>query len=163
MGRVGRPHGTEGAFHVTRPTEKWELLNSGRSLLVGGREAVVERRGGTSARPLLKLRGVESRAAAEDLRGSELEVERAEWGALAEGEYLAADLESLEVMDGQRIVGRVREVLFLPSVEALEVERPGGAMLLVPLVSDAIRRIDLAAGRVDVDLGFLDAGEAGSP
>jgi 16S rRNA processing protein RimM len=45
----------------------------------------------------------------------------------------------------------------LPSVEVLEVIREGGEELLVPMVADAVRSIDVAARRVDVDLGFLGA------
>jgi 16S rRNA processing protein RimM len=43
----------------------------------------------------------------------------------------------------------------LPSCEALEVVRPGGGDLLVPMVRDAIRSVDVAARRIDVDLSFL--------
>jgi 16S rRNA processing protein RimM len=48
-------------------------------------------------------------------------------------------------------------MLELPSVEVLEVERDGGEELLVPMVGDAVRSIDVEARRVDVDLGFLGA------
>ena len=43
----------------------------------------------------------------------------------------------------------------LPSCEVLEVARPGSADLLVPLVRDAIRMIDVEERRIDVDLAFL--------
>ncbi len=46
----------------------------------------------------------------------------------------------------------------LPSCEVLRVQRAGGGELLVPLVTDAVRSIDVAARRVDIDLAFL--GEA---
>ena len=59
--------------------------------------------------------------------------------------------------DGERAVGTVRRMLELPSVEVLEVERADGSELLVPMVGDAIRALDVAGRRVDVDLGFLDA------
>ena len=45
----------------------------------------------------------------------------------------------------------------LPSVEVLEVVREDGEELLVPMVGDAIRSIDMHARRIDVDLGFLGA------
>jgi 16S rRNA processing protein RimM len=61
------------------------------------------------------------------------------------------------VTDGERAVGTVRRMIELPSVEALEVVRDGGEELLVPMVGDAVRSIDVAARRVDVDLGFLGA------
>jgi 16S rRNA processing protein RimM len=58
-------------------------------------------------------------------------------------------------VDGERELGRVRRLVPLPSCEALEVERVGAPDLLVPLVRDAVRTVDVAAGRIDVDSGFL--------
>jgi 16S rRNA processing protein RimM len=53
-------------------------------------------------------------------------------------------------------VGTVRRLVPLPSCEALEVERSdGGEDLLVPLVRDAVREVDVAARRVEIDLSFL--------
>ena len=43
----------------------------------------------------------------------------------------------------------------LPSVEILEVDRVDGSELLVPLVRDCIRSIDIEARRIDIDLEFL--------
>jgi 16S rRNA processing protein RimM len=59
------------------------------------------------------------------------------------------------VVDGDVAIGFVRRMRALPSVEVLDVDRPGGSELLVPLVRDCIRSIDLVAKRIDVDLGFL--------
>jgi 16S rRNA processing protein RimM len=49
----------------------------------------------------------------------------------------------------------VRRLLALPSCEVLEVERGGAPDLLVPLVRDAVRSVDVAARRIDVDSAFL--------
>ena len=40
-------------------------------------------------------------------------------------------------------------------VPGAEVDRADGSELLVPMVRDAIRSIDVAARRIDVDMGFL--------
>ena len=61
-------------------------------------------------------------------------------------------------MDGERDVGVVARVLPLPANEVLEVRREGSRDLLVPLVRDAVRAVDVEARVVDVDLAFL--GEA---
>jgi ribosomal 30S subunit maturation factor RimM len=59
-------------------------------------------------------------------------------------------------MDGERRVGAVRRLVALPSVEVLEVKRDdGGGELLVPLVRDAVRDVDVERKRIDVDLRFL--------
>ena len=141
-GSVGRPHGLDGSFHVTRPTEE---LAVGTEVEVGGRRAVVERRAGTPERPIVRLAGVADRSGAEALRGETLLVPV---GELAEGEYLTEDLVGCEVPG----LGRVTRVLALPSCEVLEV---GDDALLVPLVSDAVRRIDLDERVIEVDRGFL--------
>ena len=95
------------------------------------------------------------RGAAESLRGSALLVERAEAPVLGEDEWYAEDLEGCLVVDGDRSLGRVRRLLALPSCEVLEVERGGAPDLLVPLVRDAVRSVDVAARRIDVDSAFL--------
>jgi 16S rRNA processing protein RimM len=111
----------------------------------------VERLEGTSAKPLVRLKGVTTRAAAEALRGEPILVSRDVVG-LEEGEYWAEDLVGLAVVDGEREVGVVERVRALPSCEVLVVGE-----LLIPLIDDAVRDIDVAGGRIDVDLGFLDA------
>jgi 16S rRNA processing protein RimM len=77
---------------------------------------------------------------------------------LSDDEYWASDLEGCAVFDGDVAVGYVRRMSALPSVEVLEVDRADGSELLVPLVRDCIRSIDVAARRIDVDLGFLGEG-----
>jgi ribosomal 30S subunit maturation factor RimM len=60
------------------------------------------------------------------------------------------------VMDGEQQIGRVTDVLLLPSADALEVELVGGDKVLVPLVRDAVRSVEQTRGRVDVDMTFLE-------
>jgi 16S rRNA processing protein RimM len=155
-GRVGRPHGLDGSFHVTRPRPA--LLTRGVTVHVAGAEAEVVRRAGTDNRPILRVSGVEDREAAERLRGEELLVARSAAPALAEGEWWAEDLEGCVVTDGAVAVGHVRRMVALPSCEALEVERAGGGELLVPLVRDAVREVDVEGRRIDVDVAFLGEG-----
>jgi 16S rRNA processing protein RimM len=153
-GRVGRPHGLDGSFYVTRPQPA--LLAAGRTVLVGGREEEIVRRAGTDARPIVRLAGCDDRTAAEALRGAELHVPRAEAPALEEDEWWPEELEGCRVFDGRREIGVVRALRAMPSCELLEVERArGGGELLVPLIRDAVRAVDVAARRIDVDLAFL--------
>jgi 16S rRNA processing protein RimM len=155
-GRVGRPHGLDGSFHVTHP--RGQLLAVGTNVRVGDVEAEIVRRAGTEERPIVRLAGYDDRRAAEALRGRDLLVHRDHAPALGEDEWYAEDLAGCRVVDGDVDVGHVRRLLALPSCEALEVERVGRDDLLVPLVRDAVRAVDVAAGVVDVDLVFL--GEA---
>ena len=149
-GRVGRPHGLDGSFHVVGADP--ELVRE--AYWVDGAVRKVARRAGTSDNPILRLDGSSSRDDAEALRGLELLVPRAEVD-LGADEYWASDLEGCEVVDGGVSIGFVRRMSALPSCEVLEVDRPDGSELLVPMVRDAIRSIDVAARRIDVDMEFL--------
>jgi 16S rRNA processing protein RimM len=156
IGIAGRPHGNDGAFVVVEPTERLELLEPGRTVMVGDRRLDVASRRGTAERPLLKLDGVNGRAAAQELRGQPITVPRSAV-PLGEGEFLVDDLVGCEAYDGRQRIGIVRDVLLLPAADVLEVEREGEAPLLVPLVGDAIRSIDTEQRRVEIDRAFLDA------
>jgi 16S rRNA processing protein RimM len=148
VGRVGRPHGLDGSFYVLEPAP--ELPATGG--MVSGRRIV--RRAGTSEKPILRLEGSTSREDAQALSGRVLTIPRDD-GMLADDEFWASDLEGCAVVDGDTAVGFVRTMLALPSVEVLEVDRVDGSELLVPMVRDCIRSIDLEGRRIEIDLGFL--------
>jgi len=148
-GRVGRPHGLDGSFHVTRP--RGVLLTLGGSVRVGADVHEIVRRAGTEDRPILRLRGIDDRAGIEALREADLLVERADAPALPEGEYWSEDLEGCTVLTPQgEELGVVRTMRALPSCEVLEV-----GDLLVPMVGDAVVSIDVGERRIVVDPEFL--------
>ncbi len=154
-GRVGRPHGLDGSFYVTRARSR--LLRVDAAVTVAGRSATIVRRAGTEQRPIVRIDGVEDRAAAEALRGMELTVEGERAPTLEEGEWWAHELEGCAVLDGERLLGTVTRLIELPSCEALEVRPPeGGEVVLVPMVADAVRTVDPQQRRIDVNLDFLD-------
>lgn len=156
-GRVGRAHGLDGSFYVTSPRP--QLLVLGTSVTVAGRRAEIVRRAGTERRPIVRLEGVEDRAAADALRGMALTVKEREAPTLAAGEWWAHELEGCSVVDGERLIGTVSRMIELPSCEALEVRREqNGEPLVVPMVKDAIRRMAVEERRIEVDMGFLGEG-----
>jgi len=168
-GRVGRAHGLDGSFYVTGARPR--LLELGTAVTIAGRTTAIVRRAGTDQRPIVRVQGVIDRDGAQALRGQTLTVAAADAPRLGEGEWWAHELEGCTVLDGQRQIGTVLRMLELPSCEALEVRReitgssPDGSRpteshppepLLVPMVSDAIRHVDIAARRIDVNMSFLE-------
>lgn len=144
IGRVGKPHGIDGTFHVE---DAAHALSLGTLVWVSGRQARVERRAGSEQSPLVRVGGVSSREAAADLRGAELAVTLGD-APLEEGEWLTEDLVGCTV-DG---LGRVRRVIAAPSCDLLEV---GEGCVLVPFIRDAIRSVDPVSRRIEVDRRFL--------
>ena len=153
-GRVGRPHGLDGHFHVTSPTPP--LLSVGTPVRIGDVDTEIVARKGTEDAPILRVAAASDRSAAVALRGEELVVERADAPVLDEDEYWAEDLVGCRVIAGERVLGSVVRLLALPSCEALEVQRPGEGDLLVPLVGDAVRAVDVSRSRIDIDLAFVE-------
>jgi 16S rRNA processing protein RimM len=139
-GMIGRPHGLDGSFHVERPMQP---LEAGTVVDVAGARRRVERADGTEQRPLIRLEGVATREAAADLRGELLLVE----DTLAGDEWLAEDLVGCRV-EG---LGTVQRVIDSPSCDLLELE--GGE--LVPLIADAVERVDVERRTIEVDRRFL--------
>jgi 16S rRNA processing protein RimM len=142
-GRVGRPHGLDGAFKVL---DAVHALAVGTVVTVGEREVSVRSRRGTDAQPIVALKGVRSREDAAALGGQLLLVSEPD-APLGEGEWLAEDLVGCEV-EG---LGPVVRVMDGPSCDVLEV----GEGTLVPLVSDAVLEVDTDRRRIRVDRAFL--------
>jgi len=136
-GRVGKPHGLDGSFYVERPRHE---LPEGAEVTLAGHAHRIVRRAGTDERPLIRLAGVEDPGA---LGGELLLVE----DELGQGEWLASDLVGLSVPG----LGKVAQVIDAPSCSVLELEDG----TLIPLVSDAVRSVDLDAGEIEVDRDFL--------
>jgi 16S rRNA processing protein RimM len=123
---------------------------------IGGSSRRITRRAGLDSRPIIAIEGCHDRPAAQALHGQELLVAREGAPGLSEDEWWAEDLQGCSVRDGERSVGRVARLLALPSVDVLEVTGTGGEVeLLVPLVEDAVRSVDVERKVIDIDLRFL--------
>ena len=148
VGRVGRPHGLDGAFFVEDASGREHVFAPGATLFAGGEPAtVVASRHGSGGRPVIRLdRHVE--------RGAELAVERATLPQLDDAdEFYVFQLVGLSVeQEDGRLLGRVREVLEYPGNDVLELD--SGASL--PLVEACVRQVDLPGGRIVVAVGFAD-------
>jgi 16S rRNA processing protein RimM len=86
-------------------------------------------------------------------RGADLTIRREDLEPLPADAYYVADLIGLDVIDadGTR-VGAVRDVLPGPANDALELDTG----LLLPLVEDCIREVDLSSRTVLLNPGYTD-------
>jgi 16S rRNA processing protein RimM len=147
VGRVGKPHGLEGAFVVEHASDDLDRYAEGTSLQVDGEPATIVESKRAGGRPVIRLdREVE--------RGAELAVDRADLPPPEEGEYYVFQLVGLDVEEeGGRRLGRVVEVSSTPANDVLELD--GG--LALPLVDACVQEVDLDAGRILVRRGFAGA------
>ena len=155
LGRVAGPHGVQGWLRVRSFTEMRETLLGFPRWMLGGTSGWIEygllegRVHGDGL--LVRLEGIADRDAAAALRGSEVAVWRAQLPALQEGEYYWSDLEGLNVFTVDGVALGVVERLFETGANDVMVVR-GDRERLIPFVMDAVvRRIDRAAGCIEVD------------
>lgn len=130
-----------------------ESLSRHQKLYVGGaeRRLLAVRDSGKTA--VARFEGIGDRSAAEALRGSLIEVDRAALPALGEGEYYHADLIGLPAVDGQGAdFGIVAAVENYGAGDLLEIELPDGKRSLIPFRAGIA---DLEDGRIVLDAEFL--------
>jgi 16S rRNA processing protein RimM len=146
IGRVGRPHGLDGAFFVEHPSDDKRWWKTGARFLAGGEPVEVVGHRTSSGRPVIKLdRSI--------VRGALLEVERDELPPTGEDEYYTFELIGLEVVEENgRVLGTVADVLPGVANDVLELDTG----VLLPMIEDCVRTVDLDGARVVVAVGFAD-------
>jgi 16S rRNA processing protein RimM len=147
IGKVGKPHGIDGAFFIEQPSADDRWWKVGSTFLVGGAEVEVVAARRSSGRPIVKLdRPVE--------RGALIEVERDALPPTEEDEYYAFELVGLPVVEENgRELGSVKAVTTGVANDVLELD----SGVLLPMIEDCVRDVDLTGGRIVVAAGFAEA------
>ncbi|WP_320065245.1 ribosome maturation factor RimM [Micromonospora sp. RTGN7] len=180
VGRIGKPHGLRGEVTVEVRTDEPEARFAPGSVLStepGARppanpapglgvpfevpaELTVESARWHQERMLVVFEGILERDVAEALRGTLLGVDSADVAPPEDPEeFHDHDLVGLAVVTptGERL-GEVAAIDHAPASDLLVLRRPEGRTALIPFVKAIVSEVDLAGGRVVVDLppGLLD-------
>lgn len=164
-GRIERAHGVRGLVRVeVRTDDPDRRFAPGARLLTepDRGEVVVASAAPHGGRLLVGFAGVTGREAAEALRGTLLVVDVPDDAVPDDPEeFWDHQLTGLTVVrtDGTA-VGTVADVLHLPGQDCLAVRRGDGSEVLVPFVAAIVPTVDVAGGRLVVDLppGLVDEG-----
>lgn len=165
VGLIERPVGLKGELKARPLTDFPERFAPGADVFIDGERRTISKSRWQKDRVYLRLDGVDGRAAAEALRDLLMEVPDGDRpGALGEDAWYIDEIEGLrvETVDGGHL-GAVTEVLQTGANDVYVVSREGGPEVLVPALRDVVREVDLAAGRMLVDLpdGLLPAQRPG--
>ena len=154
VGRVIRPHGSDGALRVQSLSDNPARFRIGSSLTVAGEtRAIADFRELPGGYALLRLNGLENVDAVRSLAGQWLVAPADPVPDLPPGEYYHYQLVGLTVVTDQgEDLGALQEVLVTGSNDVYVVRSTSGDEILLPAVSQVIKQVDLPAGRMLVHL-----------
>ena len=153
LAAVAGAHGVRGEVKLKLFGDGTDSLAKASKLTVGGELLKLREIRPGNKTAVARFEGVNSREAAEALRGSLVEIDRDALAPLGPGEYYHADLIGLPCVDGDGVpVGAVAAIEDFGAGELLDVEKPDGKRSLIPF-RDGIA--DLAGGKIVLDPDFL--------
>ena len=153
LAAVAGAHGIKGEVRLKLFSDSSESLARHSGLFVGGapRRLIGVRDAGKFA--IARFEGIGDRTAAEALRGSLVEIDRADLPPLEKGEYYHADLIGLPCVDRKGgALGSVVAVENFGAGDLLEVEDESGRRSLIPFKPGLA---DLDGDRIVLDPEFL--------
>jgi len=157
-GTITRAHGIRGDVIVDMKPDLVRCLDERtvvRTVSPGGREATLEVESvrDHSGRVLVKFAAVETRTAAEKLRGLVLWLDREDIGSLGEDCWFVQDLIGIEVFsDEDEALGRLVGVMPQPANDVYVVHDEEGRELLLPAIAQVILTVDVENRRMVVHL-----------
>lgn len=155
VARIGAAHGVRGAVKLWTFTEDPFAVKRYGPLLSKDGKRQFELAQAREARDHLvaTFKGVTTRDEAERLNGIELYVAREKLPATDPGEYYHADLIGLAaVTTGGDALGRVLAIHNFGAGDIIEIALLKGTTMLLPFTDAVVPEVDLAGGRVVIEL-----------
>ena len=155
VARIGAAHGVRGAVKLWTFTEDpFAVTRYGPLATKDGARAfeVAHAREG-KGHLVATLKGVTTRNEAERLNGLELYVARDKLPATDDDEYYHADLIGLAVVTtADEPLGKVIAIHNFGAGDIIEIAPPKGATMLLPFTNAVVPTVDIAGGRVVIEL-----------
>ncbi|MBU6463515.1 MAG: ribosome maturation factor RimM [Bradyrhizobium sp.] len=155
VARIGAPHGVRGAVKLWTFTEDPLAVKHYGPLMTGdgARQFEVAQLREARGHLVATLKGVATREEAERLNGLELYVAREKLPATDEDEYYHADLIGLTaVTTANEPLGRVIGIHNFGAGDIVEIAPPQGATMLLPFTNAVVPTVDIAGGRMVIEL-----------
>jgi 16S rRNA processing protein RimM len=155
VARIGAAHGVRGEVKLWTFTEDPFAVKRYGPLRTqdGARQFEVTQAREAKGHLVATLKGVATREDAERLNGVELYVARDELPATGEDEYYHADLIGLAAVTPlNEPLGRVVAIHNFGAGNLIEIAPPQGATMLLPFTNAVVPSVDLAGGRVVIEL-----------
>jgi 16S rRNA processing protein RimM len=155
IARIGAAHGVRGAVKLWTFTEQpLAVMNYGPLATKDGtRKFEIATAREAKGHLVATLKGIATREDAERLNGVELYIARAKLPATGEDEYYHADLIGLAaVTPANEPLGHVVAIHNFGAGDIIEIGPAHGATMLLPFTNAVVPSVDLASGRVVIEL-----------
>jgi 16S rRNA processing protein RimM len=155
VARIGAAHGVRGAVKLWTFTEDPLAVERYGPLMTkdGARQFEIANVRAAKDHLVATFKGVATRNDAEKLNGIELYVAREKLPETDDGEYYYADLIGLSAVNtADEPIGRVIAIHNFGAGDIIEIAPPTGATLLLPFTNVVVPTVDIAAGRVVIEL-----------
>jgi 16S rRNA processing protein RimM len=155
VARIGAPHGVRGAVRLWSFTaDPFAVTDYGPlSTKDGARSFEIATAREAKGHLVVTLKGVATRDDAERLNGVELYIPRDRLPPTEDDEYYHADLIGLAaVTTAGEPLGKVVAIHNFGAGDIIEIAPPQGPTQLLPFTNAVVPTVDLAAGRVIIDL-----------
>jgi 16S rRNA processing protein RimM len=155
IARIGAAHGVRGAVKLWTFTEDPLAVRTYGPLLTkdGARSFEVATAREAKGHLVATLKGIATREDAERLNGIELYIAREKLPATDENEYYHADLIGLAAVNtANEPLGRVLAIHNFGAGDIIEIAPPQGVTLLLPFTNAVVPTVDIANGRVVIEL-----------
>src|SRR6202045_3895562 len=162
VARIGAAHGVRGAVKLWTFTEEPLAVKRYGPLVTkdGARQFEVTHAREAKGHLVATLKGIATREEAERLNGIELYVARDKLPATDDDEYYHADLIGLAAVDAtDQPLGRVIAIHNFGAGDIIEIAPPRGPTMLLPFTNAVVPTVDIAGGRVVIELPAEIQGE----
>ena len=155
VARIGAAHGVRGAVKLWTFTEEPFAVKDYGPLTTkdGARQFEIASAREAKDHLVATFKGVATRDEAERLNGIELYIPREKLPATDDDEYYHADLIGLDaVTAADEPLGRVIAIHNFGAGDIIEIAPPAGATMLLPFSNAVVPKVDIAGGRVVIEL-----------
>ena len=165
LGYISRAHGLKGEMKFTFDVQDLSDYLEVKSIFIGKKDVPLENvklmrlNPGSGNLAIIKIKGINSRNEAEELRGSEVWFPIARLAKLKEGQVFYYEIIGFQVVDKSHgPVGKIRDIYETGAEDLLIVDTPDGTEVMIPFRKPVYTGTDRETETVNVDMpeGLLE-------
>ena len=152
IGKTASAVGLKGEIKINSYSTAENRYENLEKIFIGGKEMHIESVRYNKGLPILKLKEINDRNAAEAIRNLNVEMDAAELPELEEGEFYVKDLIGVSVYNfynGEK-VGIIKDIITDRAQDVYVIEGEEENEILIPVVEEFVKTIDPKEDRIEI-------------